>query len=118
MLAICDTSSPFIQYPLEQTHVTPLSQDLLLGDQELTGEAEELLCVRGQVGGDVHGGGLPGEERVEGGRSGRGEGCRGQWRRLILDVGQLALPGVPDLGFALPLCGVDQEEGFHRWLEN
>ena len=33
-------------------------------------------------------------------------------------MGQLALPGVPDRGLALPLCGVDQEEGFHSWLEN
>ena len=40
----------------------------------LTSESEELLGVGGQVGRNVHGGRLPGEEGVQGGGCGGGEG--------------------------------------------
>lgn len=85
---------------------------------ELTCKAEELLCVRGKAGGDVHGWRLTGEKRVKGWRSGR---CQwGRWERwgFILDVGQLALPGVTNGWLAFPLCSMHQEEGLNCRLQH
>lgn len=84
----------------------------------LTSKAEEFLGVWWEVRGDVHGGRLSGKERVQGRRGGGREGGRGQRRGLIFNMGQLALPRVPNRRLALSLCGVNQKEGLHSWLEH
>lgn len=85
---------------------------------KLACETEKLLGVWRQVGGDVHGGGLSGEEGVKRGWGGRCEWGRGERRRLIFDVRQLAFSSVSHRRFALALRSMYQKEGLHCWLQD